>query len=76
MQIWDTAGQERFHTLTQGFFNGAQGIVVVYSITDEKSFQRVSHWMEQIKETAPENIQVVLIGNKADLEEERVVSKQ
>ena len=74
MQIWDTAGQERFHTLTQGFFNCSHGIVVVYSVTDIKSFQKISHWISQIKQHAPEYTRVILIGNKCDLKDERVVS--
>ncbi|XP_026555027.1 ras-related protein Rab-10-like isoform X2 [Pseudonaja textilis] len=52
LQIWDTAGQERFHTFTTSFFRGAHGFVLVYDITDGKSFQGISHWMKDIYELA------------------------
>ena len=74
MQIWDTAGQERFNTLTKGFFKSAHGIMIVYSITDEKSFQQIGKWMNQIKENAPPDVKILLVGNKSDLKQERVVS--
>ena len=74
IQIWDTAGQERFATLTNGFFKGSDGIIVVYSVTDEKSFENVNKWMQQIQQRAPADVKVLLAGNKTDLEEERKVS--
>ena len=74
MQIWDTAGQERFNTLTANFFKAAQGIVVVYSVTDEGSFQSINKWVTQIQNLAPKNVKVLLVGNKTDLLNDRVVS--
>ena len=74
MQIWDTAGQERFNTLTSGFFKGSDGVIVSYAITDEKSFQCVNKWMDQIHKLAPPDVRVILVGNKSDLESERKVS--
>ena len=74
MQIWDTAGQERFNTLTTGFFKGSDGIIVCYSVTDEKSFESINKWMNQIHSLAPVEVKVVLVGNKVDLEKERRVS--
>jgi Ras-related protein Rab-1A len=47
-QIWDTAGQERFCSLTRTYFNGAQGVILVYDITDRESFFRVRNWMDEI----------------------------
>ena len=76
MQIWDTAGQERFHTLTSGFFKSAHGIVIVYSITDQQSFERVTHWMDQIKDLAPGDVKIILTGNKSDLDSDRVVDEE
>ena len=76
MQIWDTAGQERFNTLTAGFFKGSDGIVLTYSVTDEKSFQCVNKWMDQVQKLAPVDVKVILIGNKADLDAERKVSRE
>jgi Ras-related protein Rab-8A len=48
-QIWDTAGQERFRTITTSYFRGAQGIVLVYDVTDRNSFVSIRNWVEQIK---------------------------
>jgi len=50
LQIWDTAGQERFRTITTSYFRGAQGIILVYDVTDRNSFQNVRSWMRQIEE--------------------------
>ena len=76
MQIWDTAGQERFNTLTAGFFKGSDGIVLCYSVTDMKSFENINKWMAQIKSLAPVDVKVLLVGNKTDLEDQRVVSEE
>ncbi len=76
MQIWDTAGQERFNTLTTSFLKGADGIILCYAINDEKSFENVSKWMLQIRNYAPKDVKIVMIGNKMDLENERRVMKE
>ncbi|XP_037237511.1 ras-related protein Rab-13-like isoform X4 [Falco rusticolus] len=55
LQIWDTAGQERFHTLSTGYFRGAQGFVLVYDITNLDSFQSITSWMKDIHELAWEH---------------------
>jgi hypothetical protein len=49
VQIWDTAGQERFRTITTSYFRGAQGILLVYDVTDRASFTAVRSWMKQIE---------------------------
>ena len=76
MQIWDTAGQERFDTLTTSFFKSAQGIMVCYSITDENSFQSVNKWIRQIRNYAPKDVKVIMLGNKSDLPNDRKVRTQ
>lgn len=50
LQIWDTAGQERFRTITTSYFRGAQGILLVYDVTDKKSFQSIRNWVGQIQQ--------------------------
>jgi len=67
LQIWDTAGQERFHTITTAYYRGAHGMVLVYDVTDEKSFENVRHWMKQIELHAQQNCSKILLGNKCDL---------
>ncbi|XP_075069573.1 ras-related protein Rab-10-like isoform X2 [Mixophyes fleayi] len=76
LQIWDTAGQERFHTLSVSYFRGAQGFVLVYDITNPNSFENTSLWMKDIKMKAGEEVEVVLLGNKCDMEDKREVSKE
>lgn len=76
LQIWDTAGQERFRTITTAYYRGAHGIMLVYDITDEKSFQSVEKWLQNIKELAAEGIQLILVGNKCEKEHKRQVSSE
>jgi len=67
LQIWDTAGQERFRTITTAYYRGAMGIILVYDVSDEVSFQNVNNWMRQIDQNAAENVNRILIGNKCDV---------
>ncbi|OQS03284.1 Rab8 family GTPase [Thraustotheca clavata] len=77
LQIWDTAGQERFRTITTAYYRGAMGILLVYDVTDDHSFQNVRNWMRQIQQHASPNVNKILIGNKCDVDpSERVVTKQ
>jgi Ras-related protein Rab-8A len=74
LQIWDTAGQERFRTITTSYFKGAQGILLVYDVTDRKTFQAIGNWIAQINQHADKKVNNVLIGNKCDMEDQRAVS--
>ena len=73
IQIWDTAGQEKFHTLTTSFFKQTQGVLLCFSLTDRGSFEKVGMWMEQIREQAPDDVQLVLVGNKSDLKGQQAI---
>eukprot|EP01080_Neovahlkampfia_damariscottae_P007819 gene7819-12292_t len=73
LQIWDTAGQERFRTITTAYYRGAMGILLTYDVTDEQSFQNIRNWMNNIEEHAAENVNKILLGNKCDLQEKKVV---
>nr|XP_060500825.1 ras-related protein Rab-13 isoform X1 [Panthera onca]XP_060500826.1 ras-related protein Rab-13 isoform X1 [Panthera onca] len=72
----DTAGQERFKTITTAYYRGAMGIILVYDITDEKSFENIQNWMKSIKENASAGVQRLLLGNKCDMEAKRRVRKE
>lgn len=74
LQIWDTAGQERFRTITSSYYRGAHGIIVVYDVTDQESFNNVKQWLNEIDRYATESVNKLLVGNKCDLTDQRVVS--
>ena len=76
LQIWDTAGQERFRTITSSYYRGAHGIIVVYDVTDETTFQNVKQWLQEIERYACEGVNKLLVGNKADLSGSRAVEYQ
>ena len=99
LQIWDTAGQERFRTITTAYYRGAMGILLVYDVTDERSFQSefrstyrsfycdrwslmsptppdIRTWFSNVEQHATEGVNKILIGNKCDWEDKRVVSTE
>ena len=73
LQIWDTAGQERFRTITSSYYRNAHAIVVVFDLTNRQSYEHVQRWMNDINKFAKDNVLKFLIGNKADLINERQV---
>lgn len=73
-QIWDTAGQERYRSITNAYYKGAKGALVVYDITSRSSFDNVDRWISEIKSSADIAIYLVLVGNKSDLNENREIS--
>ena len=70
--LWDTAGQERFRTITTSYYRNAQGILLVYDITDRNSFLNMRTWVAQIHSNADINMNKILVGNKCDLIQQRV----
>ncbi|GER51147.1 RAB GTPase homolog 8A [Striga asiatica] len=94
LQIWDTAGQERFRTITTAYYRGAMGILLVYDVTDESSFNSKSYasptspnycnevvsfsdirnWIRNIEQHASDNVNKILVGNKADMDESKRVN--
>jgi len=76
IKIWDKAGQEQCRSLTRNFFHSTEGIFLIYDITSLKSFEHVKEWMQCIHDNASQNVKVVLIGSKCDLEDDRVVTKE
>ncbi|XP_077254246.1 ras-related protein RIC1-like [Tasmannia lanceolata] len=76
LQIWDTAGQERFRTITSSYYRGAHGIIIVYDVTDQESFNNVKQWLNEIDRYASENVNKLLVGNKSDMTDNKVVSSE
>ena len=72
MQLWDTAGQERFRKITQSYYKGATGVVIVYDSTDRKSFDRISAWIKEIDNHANKDICKVLVASKTDCDKKEV----
>ncbi|XP_005095256.1 ras-related protein Rab-10 [Aplysia californica] len=73
LQIWDTAGQERFHTITTSYYRGSMGIMLVYDITNVKTFDNISKWLRNIDEHANEDVEKMILGNKCDMDDKRQV---
>ncbi|XP_072815323.1 ras and EF-hand domain-containing protein isoform X3 [Vicugna pacos] len=67
LQLWDTAGQERFRSIAKSYFRRADGVLLLYDVTCEKSFLNVREWVDMIEDAAHESIPIMLVGNKADL---------
>jgi len=76
LQIWDTAGQERFRTITTAYYRGAMGILLVYDVTDERSFKNIRNWFSNIEQHASEGVNKILIGNKCDWVEKKAITKE
>eukprot|EP00483_Globobulimina_turgida_P000670 UN00670 len=76
VQIWDTAGQERFRTITQNYYRGAHGIILVCSVDDDRSKVNVKRWLEDVRKIIRgENFNAILVMNKYDLAENKEESK-
>jgi len=67
VQIWDTAGQEKYRSIVTSYFQKAHGIVLTYAVNDRESFNSLGEWMEEVKQKAPKDVAIVLVGNKADI---------
>jgi small GTP-binding protein len=76
LQIWDTAGQDRFRCITKNYFRGSDGIMLIYDITNQMSFNNIRNWITQIKDSLGDDARITLVGNKVDLESNRIVLKE
>ncbi|ELP93872.1 rab11, putative [Entamoeba invadens IP1] len=75
-QIWDTAGQERYRAITNAYYRGALGALVVYDITKKSSFESVERWLNELHENADRKVLQMIIGNKSDLNQTREVTTE
>ena len=76
VQIWDTAGQDRFKSITKNYYKGAHGIILIYDVTKRKTFDNLKNWIDTIKEEVSDKVSVILVGNKIDNIDNRVVTTQ
>ena len=74
--IWDTAGEDRMKTMTYAYYRGCHVVLIVYDVTSKKSFENVTTWVECVDKFAKSNVLRILVGNKTDLEDTRVISKE
>ena len=74
--IWDTAGEDRMKTMTYAYYRGCHVVLIVYDVTSKKSFENVTTWVECVDKFAKSNVLRILVGNKTDLEDNRVISKE
>ena len=74
--IWDTAGEDRMKTMTYAYYRGCHVVLIVYDVTSKKSFENVTTWVECVDKFAKSNVLRILVGNKTDLEDKRVISKE
>jgi small GTP-binding protein len=73
VQIWDTAGQENFRSITRAYYKNTVCAMMVYDIANRASFEHIGNWIEDVRCQSPKTVTIVLIGNKNDLEDHRVV---
>ncbi|KAI0271010.1 ras family-domain-containing protein [Russula aff. rugulosa BPL654] len=73
MSIWDTAGQERFRTITASYYRGAQGVILVYDVSNRESFEALPRWLEELENYVPPEVVKIVVGNKLDKEYSRQV---
>ncbi|XP_022275957.1 ras-related protein Rab-26 isoform X6 [Canis lupus baileyi] len=76
LQIWDTAGQERFRSVTHAYYRDAHALLLLYDVTNKASFDNIQAWLTEIQEYAQHNVVLMLLGNKVDSAQERVVKRK
>lgn len=76
LQVWDTAGQERFKTITTAYYRGAMGIMLVYDVSNLKSFENISNWIRNIEMHATQDVELMILGNKCDIADKRQITKE
>lgn len=74
LQIWDTAGQESFRSITRSYYRGAAGALLVYDITRRETFTHLTRWLDEARQNAHQDMVIMLIGNKSDLDHRRQVT--
>ncbi|KAM9013350.1 ras-related protein Rab-26 [Guaruba guarouba] len=76
LQIWDTAGQERFRSVTHAYYRDAHALLLLYDVTNKASFDNIQAWLTEIHEYAQQDVVLMLLGNKVDSTQDRVVKRE
>ena len=76
LELWDTAGQERFKGIAQNYFRAANGVILVFDITNKESFNKLKFWINEGKTNIGQDTELIIAENKVDLEESRAVTKE
>ena len=76
LQIWDSAGQEEFKAITRSYYRSSAAALVVFDLTRKDTFRNVARWVEDVKNNSNKDVIMVLVGNKCDLQQERMVSRE
>ena len=76
IQIWDTAGQEKYRAITRNLFLKVLGVLIIYDITNEKSYNNLKTWVQLIREDCGSHMQIIIVGNKCDLDSERKINQE
>ena len=74
LQIWDTCGQEVYKSLITGIYRNSSLAIILYSVTNRSTFQHIDTWIKELNQNSTQNIKIILVGNKSDLEKDRKVS--
>lgn len=74
LQIWDTAGQEKFRSITNSFYLNSSAALVVFDLSKHSSFEKINHWIAELKQYAGKDVDIVIVGNKSDLKEIRAIN--
>ena len=73
LYIWDTAGQEKFKSVTRQYYRNCHGAIIVFDLTNKKTFDELNKWIKEVKNHAREDTVIIILGNKSDLTEERAI---
>ena len=70
VQVWDTAGQERYRSITNAYYRGAEGILIVFDVTKKESFENIQNWINEVTVYTGNDVVIICLGNKNDLNKE------
>jgi len=76
IQIWDTAGQERYRSITNAYYKGSKGAVIVFDVSRRDTFDHIDRWYDDINKIGDKDICVILVGNKSDLEDRQIEKEE